>query len=190
MGIMERLAQSDYVVYGKTLNHKANKVKDDNEYYSYYVIDAIFEVFCIIIQCYCCIAEIFKRSVLTSWNYAENVRSCPGIKNLLLLPGKIMRYANLGVSHWSQYKPLPNLWYFQFRYRNPYLGQFSRWLHSLQVDNKHNSYQYDGMWPLHGIHYWASECSKLLARQFHAVLYRIVIQGQKRPVTAAPKRRK
>lgn len=45
MGIMERFVQSEYVVYGRTMNHQANKVVQKDE--SMYIIDAIFQVNCV-----------------------------------------------------------------------------------------------------------------------------------------------
>ena len=45
MGLMERLAQSSIVVYGRTVEHKANLVKLDGTLQ--YVIDAIYEVHCV-----------------------------------------------------------------------------------------------------------------------------------------------
>lgn len=46
MNMMERFAQSPIVVYGKTEQHRANKVLLDGSYQ--YVIDAIYEVHCVI----------------------------------------------------------------------------------------------------------------------------------------------
>lgn len=46
MGLMERLVQSSIVVYGRTVQHHADKVFLDGSYQ--YVIDAVYEVHCVL----------------------------------------------------------------------------------------------------------------------------------------------